>query len=1538
MAMMQKNPLISSAFEDTAPAGQDLNEEEARRLAEAYSAGDAEAINTILSGGNNQTPVEPFRSFTDNTPTGFSQVGAPAIESANVTTLSNVTSGKNAVLEDVAKEDNQANVSPLNAVPTQTSAPQTTQVSEQPLATDPTAGLTVDNVLDWTIKNPNATITPEIQALIDGYFVKNPIDMTDMFKDMEWSWDRGFYNPKKEAEEAAKKDVAITALSKQILNQGTASQWTGQGYGSAEANAKDMAKILTGIGITDIKQFGKVEKTVPVSSIGITKQNGVWGQTSTDEDGNTSFNPVDESKIVKKNGEDVYKTGETYFGNKETGQAVPNTYSERQTGNAWGGTFAGKGNTGYRVQFTDDGTPVFYTTGASSNDLVNFFADNPILGKIATVAAAYYGGPAGVAALQAAQGASIEDIAKSALLTYAGGQIAQGVSGSESLVNSVGQNTANIIGKTAGQVVSSGGKADIIATLVGNGVEAGTNSVLGNIEGFGDLSAGQKTFVQNVVKTTLMNGGHLTEDQLVDAALAAGTTAIEESKKGVNAVAIKAQETVDNAVNNAVNNGDVSAPSNLATKEIKSSITEPTTTDTITAGNIDTTLPTVDPLEEIKGMSKFNDAYAAARKLLGPNQTFEWNGKQYSTATAEERPELSGKTTTPAISSTITNYVTDKLAKNITSPEFNPADLTKDEMAKFVSAYSSATDAQKAQLLKGADQATYKVIDTLLKQTAALNPTGAGDLAAPSTSPDLKAWDKSAISTAVDVAKTAGNLVAADVAGLGVRGAQFLGDLMGQDTDGFAKVQNLLVNDKDKSMSKLVGNEKVVAGGIASGIESAVAWTLGGPMAGVATVAGVVANNTWVEGANEGLSAVDNAKRTAAMTALEVAGEMLGIPGMKNIMKGVPITGSVSDIVNAIKRSGAGMLNEQASELMTTIAQFSVDKFASFGLSKDATFDDFQKALKDTIIATAAAVGTSSGISTATRSASGSTSQIADADRTAVSPDLSLLTKGSEFGAKAGDTSNQGLNPVSSEAIDFNKLDKSGQTSILDNLRNQIATLGLATTLTLGSVGAIASPVDIDSHVTTSIQSAVDSKSDITKAINSSVSSSISSAINNKVDSSTAIDSAISSAITSAVNNNTSPTTAIDSSVSSAINSAVSSNVNVSAAVTSAVNSAVTTAINTSVANNTMTTATVNSAVNSAINSAVTTAVNNNVNVNTAVNNAVTAAVTAAVTNNVSVADAINAAVSSVTNLNVDVKTVTALATQVANDTVVKKKVIDEINTLISVPPVTPPVTPPVPPTVTPTKTVKQKQKVDEALAGSGFTFGGTNVIDPLKESFLKTYMTKDSFKDPLEKLREMQGADQPADNQMMQQQIDPYLASILAERNATQPETQEPQSPPLWSFGQEPDSIDAMLTPKTTTASTPETKFKSGGFVAPLQMASGGGSGDSMALPLLAKSGGALGALPRPDGRMDFRHGAHVAGDGDGQSDDIKAMLADGEFVFPADVVSALGNGSTKAGSDKLYEMMHAIRDRARSTGTKDLPPPALKSPLDYLKKGSKK
>jgi hypothetical protein len=199
---------------------------------------------------------------------------------------------------------------------------------------------------------------------------------------------------------------AITRLKSQILGQGTTGQWSGQGFGSADANAEDMAKILAGVGITDIRQFGKVDKLEPVEQIGFSLngnrvQNprpGLFYEETVDnneggtfynrrdlspeevkqvqpvygvylgddsEGGGPQYRRVDSTNVTTKNGQTFAVTGQT-FGNKVTGQAVPRTYDSDTT--AWGGTYAGKGNTGYRAEFAPDGTPYFYTTGGSSKD------------------------------------------------------------------------------------------------------------------------------------------------------------------------------------------------------------------------------------------------------------------------------------------------------------------------------------------------------------------------------------------------------------------------------------------------------------------------------------------------------------------------------------------------------------------------------------------------------------------------------------------------------------------------------------------------------------------------------------------------------------------------------------------------------------------------------------------------------------------------------------------------------------------------------------------------------------------------------------------------------------------------------------------------------------------------------------------------------------------------------------------------------------------------------------------------------------------
>jgi hypothetical protein len=167
------------------------------------------------------------------------------------------------------------------------------------------------------------------------------------------------------------------------------------------------------------------------------------------------------------------------------------------------------------------------------------------------------------------------------------------------------------------------------------------------------------------------------------------------------------------------------------------------------------------------------------------------------------------------------------------------------------------------------------------------------------------------------------------------------------------------------------------------------------------------------------------------------------------------------------------------------------------------------------------------------------------------------------------------------------------------------------------------------------------------------------------------------------------------------------------------------------------------------------------------------------------------------------------------------------------------------------------------------------------------------------------------------------FMRMVSGEENVEPPpvEKKEP-SMDYYSYGKSAE-IDDVLG-DVTPSGLPNFEFAELGEMGPsFQMRSGG------LVPPFA-GGGPL-TMAAGKLRKDYRQGDAVEGPGDGQSDDIPAMLADGEFVIPADVVAALGNGSNKAGADKLYDMMHNIRRQARQGNPKDLPKPA-KSPLQYM------
>lgn len=86
--------------------------------------------------------------------------------------------------------------------------------------------------------------------------------------------------------------------------------------------------------------------------------------------------------------------------------------------------------------------------------------------------------------------------------------------------------------------------------------------------------------------------------------------------------------------------------------------------------------------------------------------------------------------------------------------------------------------------------------------------------------------------------------------------------------------------------------------------------------------------------------------------------------------------------------------------------------------------------------------------------------------------------------------------------------------------------------------------------------------------------------------------------------------------------------------------------------------------------------------------------------------------------------------------------------------------------------------------------------------------------------------------------------------------------------------------------------------------------------------------------GALNMVRSYNVGGGADGRSDDVNAVLSDGEYVFDAETVALLGNGSSEAGADRLDEMREQIRKQKGQNLAKGKISPDARSPLSYLKR----
>ena len=1029
---------------------------------------------------------------------------------------------------------------------------------------------------------------------------------------------------------------------------------------------------------------------------------------------------------------------------------------------------------------------------------------------------------------------------------------------------------------------------------------------------------------------------------------------------------------------------------------------------------------------EIAGKSNFNDAYALARDKLGADATFTWQGKTYSTATAAERPDLSGTTSKP---STEVPYVAPNGMHNRAAFIQAGGGTSDADYAKYVQAVNALISEGKSGTLitpasvnsagKEMPSTTGPVtmekprVDSVLGSVAAQGVAsfGANSIAGALSALGFTDAGRTVLDKANQIAAAATAAEGADIT-QGKKDINAAIQRVGESSgikDFATNIGNLVSTafNNPKAFGATVGSEVVEEVLQLATLKFPGSFLVKETVASALENGGAAYNTEYESQIAKGASKEDAhlAAQKAAGTAAGVTVALAGGAAGLGKVAGKVFGSQADEAASGVSQVGKTTLKESAQEVLE---EGSIAGSIDLALGRPVDAVNALTNMTGGALYGGVTAGSMQGTRLDTLDQAASTSigsgvQASFNDTLAQTGNIVQASTGSVTTAI-----NNGLNPGAAVSTVISTAAQSGvdmSTAIASSvdaglstaLSSGAGTSATVSTIVAGSVTAsLNNGVDvttaIDSTVGSSVKTGIATGADASTVVTSSVSSAVSTALNNGASASTVVTGAVNSAVTSGLAAGANASTVIASSVTAAVSTATQSGANSTAVVTGSTSTAVSIAIASGVDASTAVSSAVTAATNAGANASVAAAssitaaiaagtdtntaiaaatgansnitanstTNNNVTSTTATdattgvtsqtvvdstnntsttittNNNVTSQVTTVGSTTTTVTSDVNTGVTTQTTVDgtrstdVTVDTNTNVTTQVVTDTNTNTKVtvtwspdgttkvtytdpegqetvFDDID--VGDPPkidiVAPlePVKPAEPTPKTPQPKVSQPSSTSSAVIPSaGVVAAGVDWLGP---QFLKS-KERGTYVDPL---AEFQALQQQADQQQLLSQIQPELANVLTERGAM----------PYYTYGQEPSIDEVLGLPDQESSSYNESDyvpvFKSGGKVSPLNIQM-----------MYAKGGHA---------REDFRDGKHVAGPGDGQSDDIPAWLADGEFVFPADVVSALGNGSTKAGTEKLYEMMHEIRGRARSKHPKDLPPPAHKSPLDYLKKG---